>query len=195
MRSASRARRAPSRSRHESSAASGLRSSCCTVPSASSRTKRRVGSAYANHTGTPSADAHAARLELDALVLFKRDIATYVRLYGFLSQIFNYGNTDIEKRFLFYKRLTPLLDFGRERDAVDLSKVVLTHHNLKNKGRQALDLQAGEAPRLAAARTRLWLKPCRVADTVMITNGTPSTACTTISEKKLLPRPSGAKNR
>ncbi|MOA46122.1 hypothetical protein D3C78_1685990 [compost metagenome] len=54
---------------------------------------------------------------------------------------------------------------------------------------------SGEAPRLAAARTRLWLNPCKVADTVMITNGTPSTACTTISEKKLLPRPSGAKNR
>ncbi|MNL73508.1 hypothetical protein D3C87_1989770 [compost metagenome] len=54
---------------------------------------------------------------------------------------------------------------------------------------------SGDAPRLAAARTRLWLKPCNVADTVMITNGTPSTACTTISEKKLLPSPSGAKNR
>ncbi|MBV8605286.1 MAG: hypothetical protein JO224_11420 [Pelomonas sp.] len=27
-----------------------------------------------------------------------------------------------------------LLDFGRERDMVDLSKVVLTHHTLKNTG-------------------------------------------------------------
>ena len=85
---------------------------------------------------------------IPTLILFKNDIAAYVRLYGFLSQIFDYGNTDIEKRFLFYKRLTPLLDFGRERDSVDLSKVVLTHHNLKNKGRQLLDLQAGEAPKL-----------------------------------------------
>jgi hypothetical protein len=32
------------------------------------------------------------------------------------------------------KRLVPLLDFGRERDTVDLGKVVLTQHTLKNQG-------------------------------------------------------------
>ena len=63
-----------------------------------------------------------------------------MRVYAFLSQIFDYGNTDIEKRFIFFKRLIPLLEFGRERDIVDLSKVVLTHHNLKNRGKQSLSL-------------------------------------------------------
>ena len=43
-------------------------------------------------------------------------MGVFVRLYAFLSQIFDYGNTGIEKRFLFCKRLIPLLDFGRERD-------------------------------------------------------------------------------
>lgn len=71
-----------------------------------------------------------------------------MRLYAFLSQIFDYGNTDIEKRFLFFKRLIPLLEFGRERDQVDLSKVVLTHHNLKNRGKQPLGLDAGGAYKL-----------------------------------------------
>ena len=82
--------------------------------------------------------ANAAKDVLDALLLFKNDMGAYVRLYAFLSQIFDYGNTGIEKRFLFYKRLIPLLAFGRERDTVDLSKVVLTHHTLKNQGKQAL---------------------------------------------------------
>lgn len=86
--------------------------------------------------------SQAAKDTLDALVLFKNDMGAYVRLYAFLSQIFDYGNTDIEKRFLFYKRLIPLLDFGRERDTVDLSKVVLTHHTLKNTGKQPLNLNA-----------------------------------------------------
>lgn len=86
--------------------------------------------------------SQAAKDTLDALVLFKSDMGAYVRLYAFLSQIFDYGNTDIEKRFLFYKRLIPLLDFGRERDTVDLSKVVLTHHTLKNTGKQQLNLNA-----------------------------------------------------
>ena len=84
--------------------------------------------------------AQAAKDALDALVLFKNDMGTFVRLYSFLSQIFDYGNTDIEKRFLFFKRLIPLLEFGRERDTVDLSKVVLTHHTLKNRGRQPMGL-------------------------------------------------------
>lgn len=92
----------------------------------------------------------AAKDALDALVLFKSDMGAFVRLYAFLSQIFDYGNTDIEKRFLFYKRLIPLLEFGRERDTVDLSKVVLTHHNLRNIGKRALDLKQGETPKLPA---------------------------------------------
>ncbi|WP_063533642.1 DEAD/DEAH box helicase family protein [Burkholderia sp. MSMB1589WGS] len=92
--------------------------------------------------------AQAARDTLEALVLFKNDMGAFTRLYAFLSQIFDYGNTDIEKRFLFYKRLLPLLEFGRERDTVDLSKVVLTHHNLRNIGRQTLTLGQGETPKL-----------------------------------------------
>ncbi len=81
--------------------------------------------------------AEAAREELDALVLFKGDLGAYLRLYTFLSQIFDYGNTAIEKRAIFYKRLLPLLEFGREREGIDLSKVVLTHHHLKEPRREA----------------------------------------------------------
>jgi len=103
--------------------------------------------ADAEHDGKAS---QAAKDTLDALLLFKSDMGAYVRLYAFLSQIFDYGNTGIEKRFLFYKRLIPLLDFGRERDTVDLSKVVLTHHTLKNAGRQPLSLNADGSYKLAA---------------------------------------------
>jgi len=52
-------------------------------------------------------------------------MGAFIRLYTFLSQIFEYGNTAIEKRAIFYKRLLPLLEFGREREGIDLSKVVL----------------------------------------------------------------------
>ena len=88
-------------------------------------------------------EAQAAKDELDALVLFKRDLGTFVRVYAFLSQMFDYGNTAIEKRSIFFKRLLPLLDFGREREGVDLSKVTLTHHKLKRQGDSSLTL--GEA--------------------------------------------------
>jgi type I restriction enzyme R subunit len=97
-------------------------------------------------------DGHASQAawdEMEALQLFKRDMSGFSRVYTFLSQIFDYGNTDIEKRFLFYKALVPLLDFQREREAIDLSNVVLTHHALKNRGKQAMPLSAGPNPTLA----------------------------------------------
>jgi type I restriction enzyme, R subunit len=43
-------------------------------------------------------------------------MVSYQSVYSFLSQIFDYANTAVEKRFLFYKRLVPLLEFGRERE-------------------------------------------------------------------------------
>lgn len=91
------------------------------------------------------ADAKHAKDELDALIMFKGDLATFVRVYAFLSQMFDYGNTAIEKRAIFFKRLLPLLDFGRDREGVDLSKVTLTHHKLKHQGTAPLILGEEEA--------------------------------------------------
>jgi len=89
-----------------------------------------------------------AQDELNALVLFKRDLGAFQRVYAFLSQIFDYGNTDIEKRSIFFRRLLPLLDFGRERDGVDLSGVTLTHHSLRNRGKRDLALGEGQGDKL-----------------------------------------------
>jgi hypothetical protein len=75
-------------------------------------------------------------------------MGAFVRLYTFLSQIFDYGNTAIEKRAIFYKRLIPLLEFGREREGIDLSKVKLTHHTLRSRGTAAMPLGVGEKPLL-----------------------------------------------
>lgn len=89
-----------------------------------------------------------AKEEMDALVLFKRDMGSFQRLYAFLSQIFDYGNTDIEKRQLFFKHLLPLIEFGREREGVDLSKLELVRYKLKDKGTRDLPLVNGEYPKL-----------------------------------------------
>jgi type I restriction enzyme R subunit len=92
--------------------------------------------------------AEEAKDEMDSLVLFKRDMGTFQRVYTFLSQIFDYGNTELEKRYIFFQRLLPLLEFGREREEIDLSKVKLTHHNLRNRGKQAMVLGDGDTPKL-----------------------------------------------
>jgi type I restriction enzyme R subunit len=90
-------------------------------------------------------DAHT---EMETLILFKRDMGSFGHAYTFLSQIFDYGNTGLEKRAIFYKRLLPLLEFGREREGVDLSKMILTHHMLRDKGSRTLPLGEGEPPTL-----------------------------------------------
>ena len=80
----------------------------------------------------------AAQDAMAALDIFKGDMQTFLRVYAFLSQIFDYGNTDIEKRAIFFRYLVRLIEFGRDREGVDLSKIVLTHHKLASKGGRSL---------------------------------------------------------
>ena len=87
--------------------------------------------------------ATEAKETQEALIVFKSNIGAYLRLYAFLSQIFDYGSTSVEARSIFFRRLIPLLDFGREREGVDLSKVVLTHHKLSTQGKKDLTLDGG----------------------------------------------------
>ncbi|WP_338430505.1 type I restriction endonuclease subunit R [Synechococcus elongatus] len=90
----------------------------------------------------------AAKDELAALTLFRSDLGTYVRFYTFLSQIFDYANTAYEKRALFFRRLIPLLEFERESGHIDLSKVVLTHHQIRKLGQRNLNLSDGDRPNI-----------------------------------------------
>ncbi|OWV65196.1 type I restriction endonuclease subunit R, partial [Mameliella alba] len=82
--------------------------------------------------------ARDAKMEMERLQLFRGDMQAYQRMYAFLSQIFDYASTGIEKRAIFYRRLVPLLEFGREREEVDLSQVRMTHHKLASKGKRSL---------------------------------------------------------
>ncbi len=92
--------------------------------------------------------AKDAQERTEALLLFKRDLGAFLRVYTFLAQIFDYGSTAIEKRAIFFKRLLPLLDFGREREGVDLSKISLTHHKLHSQGKRDLLLGTGDGEKL-----------------------------------------------
>ncbi|HBT82693.1 MAG TPA: type I restriction endonuclease subunit R, partial [Desulfuromonas sp.] len=107
--------------------------------------QQRLATATAKNDG---AAATEAKQELEALILFKHDIGTYERVYVFLAQMFDYGNTELEARYIFFKRLLPLLDFGREREVIDLSKMLLTHHKLKTQGKRPLDLEDGDGEKL-----------------------------------------------
>ena len=63
--------------------------------------------------------------------IFKKNVGEFVRAYGFLSQIYDYGDTDLEKRSLFFAGLTRLLKNDQDDDKIDLSDVQMTHYNKK----------------------------------------------------------------
>ena len=78
--------------------------------------------------------------KLDELDIFRKDLSTFVRMYDFLSQIINYGDTALEGRSIFYRHLIPLLNTDRLSEEIDLSAVQLTHYKLKHGGLQTLPL-------------------------------------------------------
>ena len=85
----------------------------------------------------------------DALDVFRRDVGTFVRAYDFLSQIVDFGDTDLEKRAIYLKHLLPLLRSVRNKEEIDLSGVKLTHYKLSDKGKQNIVLgEAGEDGKL-----------------------------------------------
>ena len=83
---------------------------------------------------------------LDALGMFKADLASFTRYYEFMSQIIDYESTDLEKLSLFARHLVTLLrETSPEEDPVDLSSVELTHYRLSITGKQDLVMEKGGA--------------------------------------------------
>ncbi len=81
--------------------------------------------------------------EIQRAEIFKKNVAEFVRAYGFLSQIYNYGDTDLEKRSLLFAGLTRLLKDDQDKTDIDLSDVRMTHYNQKVSFLGSIDLGSG----------------------------------------------------
>jgi len=81
---------------------------------------------------------------LDELELFRKDVASFIRLYDFLSQIIEYGDTELEKRSAFYTHLLPWIQEENQNEPIDLSTVQLTHYRLESLEERRLRLGEGE---------------------------------------------------
>ncbi len=80
------------------------------------------------------------RLRLKEIEMFIGDMRKFIRSYDFLSQIVDYGGSDLEKRSIFYRCLIPKLIGDKLDDEIDLSKVIMTHYNLSKQKNQDLNL-------------------------------------------------------
>lgn len=85
---------------------------------------------------------------LDELKIFRKDLSTFVGMYDFLSQIINYGDTELESRSIFFRHLSPLLKAHNLKDKVDLSLVQLTHYKLELQEQRSLVLGGSENAQL-----------------------------------------------
>lgn len=81
---------------------------------------------------------------LEQLAQFRSDLANYCKAYAFLSQIVDYEDTQLEKRYLFYKALAQYLHMQGTGVQVNLDGIVLTHHKLTEQDDTKLDLAIGE---------------------------------------------------
>jgi len=87
------------------------------------------------------ADMKEAKVELDALSLFKTDLVSFTRFYEFMSQIVDYDSHDLERLSLYARHLAPLLrEQAPDDDPVDLSSVELSHYRLSKIKQQDLSL-------------------------------------------------------
>lgn len=96
--------------------------------------------------GNADSELKDATKALRVLEHFKKDLASFVRYYEFMSQIVDYDSTDLEKLSLYARHLAPLLREKRpEEDGIDLSSVELSHYRLSKLMQQDLSLGRGIA--------------------------------------------------
>ncbi|MCM3778809.1 type I restriction endonuclease subunit R [Microbacterium hydrocarbonoxydans] len=89
-------------------------------------------------------------LDRGRLEEFRGTVFAFVRAYDFLSQIMDYGDTDIEKWAIFlrvYRRVIERHD--ADPAAVNTDEIVLTHYRLRRLETQNLGLTAGSAGELS----------------------------------------------
>ncbi|ACQ79753.1 protein of unknown function DUF450 [Beutenbergia cavernae DSM 12333] len=87
-----------------------------------------------------SAKTRQDTAELERLELFRKDAGTFVRLYDFMSQVIDYGSTELEKLSVFLRHLVRVIAVDRLSSDVDLSDVVLKRVKQIDRGRLDLGL-------------------------------------------------------
>lgn len=109
------------------------------------------------------------KVTLNTLDLFRKDVATYVRLYDFMSQIVDYGDPYMEMLSIFLRLLDKVIAESSWAAEVDLSDVVLV--GVKHTKADAVDISLtgdGQLKGISAAGTGTRKEPKYVALQVVI---------------------------
>lgn len=83
-------------------------------------------------------------LEIDRLYDFRKTVDSFVKAYGFLSQLYNYGDTDLEKHYLFLKFFAKEIRETGRVSPVDLSEVELVAYAIRKEREADIKLVEGK---------------------------------------------------
>jgi type I restriction enzyme R subunit len=86
----------------------------------------------------------ADRLELDRLEDFRKSLLSFTKTYDFLSQIYNYEDTSLEKKAIFYRLLSREIRDNSPRETIDLDGVELAKLGFRQSETVKLDLGGEE---------------------------------------------------
>jgi type I restriction enzyme R subunit len=83
-------------------------------------------------------------LEIERLYDFRKTVDAFVKTYGFLSQLYNYADTDLEKHYLFFKFLAKEIRETGRRANIDLSEVELVAYAIRKEREADMKLTEGK---------------------------------------------------
>jgi type I restriction enzyme R subunit len=63
------------------------------------------------------------KVALDELIMFRKDVGTFLRQYDFLSQIVNFEDLALEKLSIYLRHLAPVITAEQLQHEIDLSTV------------------------------------------------------------------------
>lgn len=78
-----------------------------------------------------AAESANNQLELDRLEDFRKSLDAYTKTYDFLSQLYNYADTDLEKKAIFFRLLAKEVRNAQRNGTIDLSGVEMTKLGFK----------------------------------------------------------------
>ena len=100
--------------------------------------KQRFKTAYT--TALQANGGSGDKAAIDALDMFRKDVATFVRLYDFMSQIVDYADADLEKRSIFLRLLERVIRDTNWSSDIDLGDVSLVAVKQVDTGKHDLSL-------------------------------------------------------
>ena len=82
-------------------------------------------------------------IELNELELFRKNTTSFLNFYDFITQVVDYGDTDLAKKAIYLRLLAPHLRDTEVSETIDLTDVELTRLQLVGEHPVDIDISAG----------------------------------------------------